>query len=163
MDKILHILQVSLIVGIALSVQSTSAHAEILKEPNLVQSETENSSAKKFAFDFNNTYDYASCLDIILLSYEKRNIELGNAAKNDCGTNVLKTFGDNLSKSDALRLVEAADRYATEDLANPLYPTLGLRRRIAINLGYVYKTDKNNPDILKYINPDSTRQPDTVN
>jgi hypothetical protein len=55
----------------------------------------------------------------------------------------------------ALQLVKSANLYATEKLENPLYPSLGLRRRIAINLGYVYDTDKSNPDILKYINPES--------
>ena len=66
----------------------------------------------------------------------------------------MNTFGNDLSKDEALQLIELANLHATEGLENPLYPTLGLRRRIAINLGYVYDTDKNNPDILKYINPE---------
>ncbi|MEM7761324.1 MAG: hypothetical protein AAF298_24825 [Cyanobacteria bacterium P01_A01_bin.40] len=113
------------------------------------------SKVQEFVFDFNNTYDYATCLDVILLSYEGRSSELENAAQNDCGTKVLTTFGNNLPKDVAFKLVEMADTHATEGLQNPLYPTLGLRRRIAINLGYVYDTDKNNPDILKYVNQDS--------
>jgi hypothetical protein len=93
-------------------------------------------------------------LDVILLAYEKRQVELEKAFKNDCANNVLQTFGNNLTKDVALQLVESANLYATEKLENPLYPSLGLRRRIAINLGYVYETDKRNPDILKYINPE---------
>ena len=90
-----------------------------------------------------------------MLAYEERSAELENASKNDCATDVLNTFGNDLSKDVALQLVKSANSYATEELENPLYPTLGLRRRIAINLGYVYDTDKNNPDILKYVDSES--------
>ncbi len=151
------LLQIPFAVGIACLIQSTvsiSSQAEVKTPSNPSQSQTQN-EADKFSFSFKNTYDYAVCLDIILLAYEKRNAELGNAFKNDCATDVLNTFGDSLSKDVALNLVRSANSYATEKLANPLYPALGLRRRIAINLGYVYDNDKNNPDILKYINPES--------
>jgi hypothetical protein len=139
----------------AQSVLSIPARAGIESRPNLAQSPTPNGKTQQFTFDFKNTYDYATCLDVILLAYEKRQVELEKAFKNDCANNVLQTFGNNLSKDIALQLVESADLYATEKLENPLYPSLGLRRRIAINLGYVYEADKSNPDILKYINPKS--------
>ena len=151
-------LQVSLIIGINLAMQSVlsiPASAQIETQPNQTQPEAPNSKANEFTFDFYNTYDYNACLDVILLAYEKRNAVLENVYKNDCATNVLNTFGNNLSKDVALQLVESANLYATEELQNPLYPTLGVRRRIAINLGYVYDTDKNNPDIVKYVDSES--------
>ena len=154
------LLKIPLIIGIACTIQpaiAISSQAEVNTQFNLSQSSAQDNPANKFSFSFNNTYDYAACLDIILLAYEKRNAELENTFKNDCAKDVLNTFGDNLSKDDALRLVKSADSYATEKLTTPLYPTLGLRRRIAINLGYVYDTDKNNPDILKYINSDGDK------
>ncbi len=152
------LLQVSLIIGIAFAIPlalSTSSDAEIKTKPNLAQSQLQNSQDKQFAFDFNNSYDYAACLDVILLAYEKRNAELEKVYKNDCAADVLNTFGNNLSKDVALQLVKSADLHATKGLGVPLYPTLGLRRRIAIDLGYVYDIDKSNPDILKYINSES--------
>ncbi len=150
-------LQIPLIIGITFAIQSIlsiSSHAEMKIKSNFANLTAQNSKIKEFDFNFNNTYDYAACLDVILLAYEKRNAELEKVFKNDCATNVLNTFGNNLSKDAALQLIESANLHATEGLQNPLYPTLGLRRRIAINLGYVYDTDKNNPDILKYINPE---------
>lgn len=150
------LLQISLTIGTTLAIQSAliiPSRAEIPNDPNLVQSATENSKSKQVTFDFNNTYDYAACLDVILLSYEQRIAELENVFKNDCATNILNTYGNNLSQEDALQLVKSADVYVKNELEDPLYPTLGLRRRIAINLGYVYDIDQNNPDILKYINP----------
>lgn len=152
------LLQKSLIIAIASSIQLalvTSSQAEIKAQPTLGKSQPQNSQIKKFAFDFNNTYDYAACLDVILLAYEQRNLELENVYKNDCATKILNTFGNNLDKDLALQLIESADSHATEGLENPLYPSLGLRRRIAINLGYIYDMDKNNPSILKYTNSQS--------
>ena len=148
------LLQISLITGIILAMQSvrpTLSQTEIETQPVPASDRGQNSTTQ-FSFDFNNTFDYAACLDVILLSYERRNAELENVYKNDCAIDVLNTFGNNLSKDVALQLVDSANVYATETLEDPLYPTLGLRRRIAINLGYVYDTDKNNPDILQYIN-----------
>lgn len=149
------LLQISLITGIIFATQavrSVSSQPEIETQPVTQERDSE---IEEFTFNFNNTYDYNACLDVILLAYEGRNAELDNVFKNNCATDVLSTFGNNLSKDVALKLVDSANYYATEELVTPLYPTLGVRRRIAINLGYVYEADKNNPDILKYINPDS--------
>ena len=147
-------LQIPLTLGIATLIQLVSlspSQAEIVAETNASQPKSQNSRVKEFAFNFNNVFDYSTCLDVIVLAYEQRNAELKNAIKNDCANNVLETFGNTLAKNEALELVESANTHATEGLENPLYPTLGVRRRIAINLGYVYEPDKNNPDILKYI------------
>ena len=144
--------KLSLIIGMTIATQSALIIPSYAEETKSKQREfiSQNSQTKEFSFDFNNTYDYAACLDVILLAYEERNAELENAPKNDCATDVLSTFGNNLTKDTALQLIKAADFHATEKLENPLYPTLGLRRRIAISLGYVYEADKNNPDILQY-------------
>ena len=153
-----NLLQKSLTIGIVVAAQlalSSAVNAESKRQSGSVRSAAQNNQNQEFTFDFTNTYDYASCLDVILLAYEQRTAELENAAKNDCANNVLNTFGNSLSKDTALKLVESADLHATEGLENPLYPTLGLRRRIAINLGYIYDADKSNPDILQYTSSES--------
>jgi hypothetical protein len=109
------------------------------------------SKLKQVVFNFDNAYDYGACLDTILLSYEGRTVELQKAVKNECAQNILNIFGNNLSKDTALELVKKANTHATEGLEDTIYPSLGLRRRVAINLGFVYDIDKNNQDILKYI------------
>jgi hypothetical protein len=116
-------------------------------------SQLNKSKIKQVVFNFDNAYDYGACLDTILLSYEGRTVELQKAVKNDCAQNILNMFGNNLSKDIALELVKKANTHATEGLEDTIYPSLGLRRRVAINLGYVYDIDKNNQDILKYITP----------
>ena len=117
--------------------------------------EAQNAKARKFVFDFDNAYDYSACLDVILLMYEGRNSELENVPKNECADNVLNTFGTNLAKDPALKLIESANVHATENLDNPLYPVFGIRRRVAINLGYVYGIDENNSDILELVSSKS--------
>ncbi|VEP18413.1 exported hypothetical protein [Hyella patelloides LEGE 07179] len=121
---------------------------------NSVAAETEEQSAKaqEFVFGFDNAYDYSACLDVILLAYEGRQSALERVSKNQCARNVLSTFGTNLSKDAAFQLVKSANAHATEVLRNPLYPVFGIRRRVAINFGYVYDLDENNSDILELIN-----------
>ena len=148
-------LQTSCVIGITCLVQSTlsiSSLAQVNPQTNSPKPPEQKSKVDKFVFDFNNIYDYTACLDVILLAYEKRHAELENVPKNDCAERILTTFGRNIGKNNALKLVKSANLHATEGLENPLYPTLGVRRRIAINLGYVYDPDKNNPDVLQYIN-----------
>ena len=113
---------------------------------------TKDPRIEKIKFDFDNSYDYGACLDSILLAYEQRMIELENSAKNKCTNNIFSVFGNKLSKDIALQLIYAANFHATQGLEDKLYPSLGLRRRVAINLGYVYEIDRQNKDILKYIN-----------
>ena len=105
----------------------------------------------KIKFNFDNSYDYGACLDSILLAYEKRILELENSAKNQCTNEIFSVFGNQLSKDITLQLIYAANFHATQVLEDKLYPPLGLRRRVAINLGYVYEIDRQNEEILKYI------------
>ena len=132
----------------------------IQEEPTTTTTETRpiNSSLSgtrlgDFAFTFDNAFDYSSCIDIILLAHEQRIGDLEQARQNQCANEVLATFGTNISRELALELVEASNIHATEKLERSLYPVLGIRRRAAINLGYVYDIDRNNPEVLKLLNP----------
>ena len=102
-------------------------------------------------FSFDNSYDYGACLDAILLAYEQREQELENTSKNQCAKNIFSVFGNKLSKDITLQLIDSANLHATKVLEDKLYPSLGLRRRVAINTGYVYDIDRQNEDILKYV------------
>ena len=140
------------------NVQETSTALESIekKEQEHInpQPQTQDPRIDRVVFDFKNAYDYSTCLDIILLAYENRQLELQNTRKNECAENILNLFGNTLSKDVALQLITSADAYATETLEIRLYPPLGLRRRVAINVGYVYDIDKKNDDILKYVSAD---------
>ena len=114
-------------------------------------SETQDSRIEQIVFNFDNSYDYGTCLDAILLAYENRGLELQNAAKNDCTEQVFSVFDENLSQDTTLQLIELANYHATNELDLKLYPAWGLRRRVAINFGYIYDIDRNNNDILKYV------------
>ena len=128
-------------------------YPETIKETSNYNSEpsTREAKAQEIVFNFTNSYDYSTCLDNILLAYENRQLELQQSIKNECANNILNKFGNRLSKDITLELIKAADAYATKDVDIKLYPPFGLRRRVAINFGYVYDLDKNNEDILKYV------------
>ena len=157
--------EISIIFGIAFGVQpavaipsqvevnqlDSTAPSEIRANPDGNVTEDQSAKAKEFKFNFNNAYDYAACLDVILLTYEGRNSELKNVSQNECTNDILNTFGNGLTKDAALELVKSAHFRATEGLESPLYPSLGIRRRVAINLGYVYDIDQNNSDILELL------------
>ena len=113
-------------------------------------SQTEDPRIAQMVFTFNNLYDYGTCLDAILLAYEKREIELQGMNKNECANNVINLFGTKLSKDLTLQLIDLANFRATKLLDNTLYPSFGLRRRVAINLGYIYEIDNNNSEMLNY-------------
>ena len=128
-------------------------YPETIKETSNYNSEppTREAKTQEIVFNFTNSYDYSTCLDNILLAYENRQLELQQSRKNECANNILNTFGNHLSKDITLELIKSADAYATKDVDIKLYPPFGLRRRVAINFGYVYDIDKNNEDILKYV------------
>ncbi|MGV2829258.1 hypothetical protein [Myxosarcina sp. GI1(2024)] len=118
---------------------------------------TKDPRVEQLTFNFDNSYDYGICLDAILLAYEQRELELEKIPKNECANNIFSTFGKNLSKDTTLQIIKAANFYATNVLEDNLYPSWGLRRRIAIDLGYIYELDKDNSDILKYVNSNRRR------
>ncbi len=119
--------------------------------PTQINGETSSPGVEDFTFSFSNANQYSVCLDIILLAYEQRFSELENAPKNDCATKVINTFGTDISQELALKLIEKANLRATKQLTNALFPVYGVRRRVAINLGYTYKIDRDNPEIIKLI------------
>ena len=123
-----------------------------LTETNIENSDVIGTQAESFTFNFDNAFDYSSCMDVILLVYEQRIGDLEQAKQNECANNFLNTFGTNISQELALQLIEAANIHATQKLQNALYPVLGIRRRVAINFGYIYEIDRNNRDILQLIN-----------
>ena len=137
--------------------EGKSTHSHTPESSNTIEtvpvdSDQSGTQVGAFTFTFDNAFDYSSCMDIILLAHEQRISDLQQARQNQCANDVLATFGTNISRGLALQLVEAANTHATEKLESSLYPVLGIRRRVAINLGYIYDIDRNNPEVLKLLN-----------
>ena len=114
--------------------------------------ETKDPKIDQMIFGFRNTYEYGVCLDAILAVYEKNLISLDRMEKNNCVNSFLELFGTELSKDTALLLIHSANTYATTSIRPALYPSYGLRRRAAINFGYMYKIDQNDSQMLEYAN-----------
>jgi hypothetical protein len=105
-------------------------------------------------FTFTNVADYGDCLDILLLSYENRPEQvtrtIGAQGGNACAEQIFSVFGNNLNRDVMLQLIELANFRATSLLAGKLFPSYGLRRRIAMHFGYLYEMDLDDPKMLQY-------------
>ncbi|MGI0480478.1 hypothetical protein ACN4EE_06775 [Geminocystis sp. CENA526] len=109
---------------------------------------------QNIVFTFNNSYEYGKCLDILLLAYEGRIEQLERTSNamgiDNCGQQILEIFGNNINADQMLQLIDLANFRATSLLNNKIFPSYGLRRRIAIKLGYIYEIDLNDRQMLEY-------------
>lgn len=118
------------------------------------QPKTIDSRIQNVVFTFNNSYEYGNCLDILLLAYEGRMEQLERTSStmgiDNCSQQILKIFGNSLNRDQMLQLVDLANFRATSLLDKKIFPSYGLRRRIAIELGYLYEIDLNDQQMLEY-------------
>lgn len=112
------------------------------------------SRIQNITFTFNNVNEYGNCLDVLLLSHEGRieqiALTLNAQRQNVCAEQVFNIFGNNLNSDQMLQLVDLANFRATSLLDKKIFSSYGLRRRIAIELGYIYEIDLNDPQMLEY-------------
>ena len=114
--------------------------------------ERRNRDVSEDLFTFNNLHGYNNCLDHILLTYEGRyrylrSLELQGKTQDSCIEEIFDTFGRDLDMDLVLQLIEAADARAELLSEQKLYPGYGIRRRIALQLGYVYEIDRRDPEV----------------
>ena len=114
--------------------------------------ERRNRDVSEDLFTFNNLHGYNNCLDHILLTYEGRyrylrSLERQGKIQDSCIEEIFDTFGRDLDRDLVLELIEAADARAELLSEQKLYPGYGIRRRIALQLGYVYEIDRRDPEI----------------
>jgi len=117
-------------------------------------------------FTFNNLYGYNNCLDHIVLNYEGRDrylrtLEREGKIQESCIEEVFDTFGTDLDRDLVLELIEVADERAeliSEE--KKLYPGYGIRRRIALQLGYLYEIDREDEQVCSLARDWSDRNRD---
>lgn len=108
------------------------------------QSTQESDSAIAPAFTFTNTLEYGDCVEIILRLHEGASGLGQREQQNHCYAEIQQRFGtEGLSRAESLRLISAANFYATTMLANDLYPPRGQRIRVARLFAFIYEVDTN--------------------
>ena len=108
------------------------------------------SNLENLELTFSTLYEYNNCLDELMLIYEGRLNRTGyGSLKSPCAVEVVKLYGNPPTREEMLEILDLANFRATKLLDNPVYPALGIRRRVIQNTGYVYDIDENNPEVLR--------------
>ena len=119
-----------------------------------------NKAESTSSFSFTNMLEYGDCLEVILKLYGNSSTLTAREQQSLCFKEIQAKHGDSqLSKSDALQLISAADFYATTLLARDLYPPRGQRARIASLFGFIYAVDINDSQIRDLAAPASADCP----
>lgn len=96
----------------------------------------------QYQFNFTNLSDYDNCLSDVIRFYQNPEIFWQQGRLSDCVDDIFQANATNgLTKEQALAIIEAADKYATQLLSPPLYPLYGIRKKINKEFGFVYKID----------------------
>jgi hypothetical protein len=121
-------------------------------EPTIApQSTQDDDSAIAPAFTFTNTLEYGDCLEVILRFHENVGGLREREQQNRCYTEIQQRFGtEGISRDEALRLISAANFYATTLLGTDLYPPRGQRIRVARLFGFIYAIDTNDAQIRAF-------------
>jgi len=99
-------------------------------------------------FTFTGSQDYSFCIEDILQLYLNKEQFLQSRRRSNCLPEIIDIYANaEMSQSDALKLIEAADNYATTLLTRKLFPPVGQRRRIAQWLGHIYEIDAGKPEM----------------
>lgn len=140
------------ICGLLLSSNIVRSQDDLCEDYVNPRPERRNRDVSRQLFDFNNLHTYNTCLDHIILSYEGRNrylrvLEDEGKFQDSCIEEIFDTFGTDLDRDLVLELLEVADDRAQTLSVDEVYPGYGIRRRIALQLGYLYEIDRNDEQV----------------
>ncbi|MBC6476595.1 MAG: hypothetical protein GDA56_01090 [Hormoscilla sp. GM7CHS1pb] len=102
-------------------------------------------------FTFTVSQEYSLCVEDILQLYLNREQFLQSRRRSNCLPEIIDIYTNAgmFEESDALKLIESADLYATTLLTRKLFLPVGQRRRIAQWLGYIYEIDAGKPEMVR--------------
>ncbi|PSB23264.1 hypothetical protein C7B76_00870 [filamentous cyanobacterium CCP2] len=94
-------------------------------------------------FNFLDVLSYSNCLEDVIQLYQNTARLRTQGRRSDCLSNVFAQYPNGISRSQALEIITAADRYATSNRRDALlYPPRGQRVRIQEIFGYTYGIDQ---------------------
>ena len=100
-------------------------------------------------FTFTSVLQYGNCLEDILQLYQAGSQFRLEGRRSDCRADVFQAYqGRQMSKQQALELIQMADFRATSLLTSKLYPPMGQRRRVKQMLRFTYAIDSNDQTVL---------------
>lgn len=93
-------------------------------------------------FTFRDILSYSNCLEDVIQLYQDPQRLKRSGRRSDCLSDIFSRYTSGISRSQALEIITAADRYATTDGRETLlYPPRGQRIRIQNLFGFTYTID----------------------
>ncbi|HEY9662317.1 MAG TPA: hypothetical protein V6C65_28010, partial [Allocoleopsis sp.] len=94
-------------------------------------------------FTFSDALTYSFCLEDVIQLYQNPQLLQQRGRRSDCLSSIFSTYANGISRSQALEIITAANKYATERLRpSILYPPRGQRVRIQELFGFTYTVDQ---------------------
>lgn len=94
-------------------------------------------------FTFRDILSYSNCLEDVIQLYQDPQRLKRSGRRSDCLSDIFSRYTSGISRSQALEIISAADRYATADGRETLlYPPRGQRVRIQEMFGFTYTIDQ---------------------
>lgn len=94
-------------------------------------------------FAFRDALAYSYCLEDVLQLYQNPQQFNQLGRRSDCLTDIFTNYADGISRSQALEIITAADKYATQNFRpSILYPPRGQRVRIEELFDFTYAVDQ---------------------
>jgi len=94
-------------------------------------------------FTFRDILSYSNCLEDVIQLYQDPQRLKRSGRRSDCLSEIFARYTSGISRSQAIEIITAADRYATTDGRETLlYPPRGQRVRIQNMFGFTYAIDE---------------------
>ncbi|WAL58467.1 COP23 domain-containing protein [Thermocoleostomius sinensis] len=94
-------------------------------------------------FNFFDILSYSNCLEDVIQLYQDPQRLKRSGRRSDCLSEVFARYPNGISRSQALEIITAADRYATSSRRDTLlYPPRGQRVRVRELFGFTYAIDQ---------------------
>lgn len=94
-------------------------------------------------FTFRDILSYSNCLEDVIQLYQDPQRLKRSGRRSDCLSDIFSRYTSGISRSQALQIITAADRYATADGRETLlYPPRGQRVRVQSMFGFTYTIDQ---------------------
>lgn len=94
-------------------------------------------------FNFFDVLSYSNCLEDVIQLFQDPQRLKRSGRRSDCLSDIFVRYPNGISRSQALEIITAADRYATSSRRDTLlYPPRGQRVRIRELFGFTYSIDQ---------------------
>ncbi|NJO41116.1 MAG: hypothetical protein HC769_28020 [Cyanobacteria bacterium CRU_2_1] len=126
-----------------LAIQIGTAINNLQRVPSVSQPPIGEPLAIAPQFSFLDALSYSNCLEDVIQLHQNPQRLQDQGRRSECLPEIFTQYSNGISQAQAVEIIAAADRYATQELnVTILYPPRGQRVRIQELFGYTYMIDQ---------------------